>query len=398
MTVPSKVLLVSNGHGEDVVSERLVRALKVLNPDVQLYALATVSDGHGLAQAGCTLLDAGPTLPSGGMTLESPSALMRDLRAGLLTGLITQWRSIRQADVTAVISVGDIWAEILAAGVQADRRVAVQTLVSTRMQGSENAAGRQAFRERITLLERLVLNRRFDHVFVRDTDTAQRLEDQGVHHAAFVGNPMMDGLLPKGEASPEPSEGRRRRVLLLPGTREGAETNLAFMTEVLSMLGTVEAKVAWAKTHPPAPAELQRDGRPVSAGQATLAWTDEPFGELLTWADVAIGSTGTAVEQAAGVGTPVVTFPSPTMRLRFFENQARLLGDAVQLESRDVTAVAQVLNRWLQTPGELARRANVGRRVMGPPGAAEAIAAAALGREDAGRSPRVGHDSATRVR
>jgi uncharacterized protein (TIGR03492 family) len=365
----------------------VAHALKATHPDVQLLALATVSDGHRLADAGCRLLDAGPTLPSGGMTLESPSNLLRDLRGGLLTGLQAQWRALRDFEPDVVVSVGDVWAELLAAVTHTERRVAVQTLVSNRMQGSRPVAGRQVFRERITPIERLLLNRRFEHVFVRDAGTAQWLNAHGVPHAQFAGNAMMDGFTPKSLDGPLAPEVRKKRVVLLPGTRESADANLAFLLDTVARLGPVEAKVAWAKSQPPTTPGVEKGARAATFGQADVVWTGEPFVDLVAWADVAIGSTGTAVEQAAGVGTPVVTFPSPDIRPRFFRNQARLLGDAIALAPRDAPAVARIAQQWLDAPDELKRRAQGGQAVMGPPGAATAIARAALGLDAPGRSP-----------
>lgn len=379
MSPPATVLLISNGHGEDAVAERVAHAVKACDSNVKLVALATVSDGQRLANAGCGLLDAGPTLPSGGMTLESPSNLLRDLRGGLLTGLQAQWRALRDVHPDVVVSVGDVWAELLAVATRADRRVAVQTLVSNRMQGSRPATGRQVFRERITPIERLLLARRFEQVFVRDASTARWLVKQGVPQAQFAGNAMMDGLNPKTWNGPVTTEARKKRVVLLPGTRESADANLTFMLGVVARLGTVEAKVAWAKPQAPTASGLEKDGHAMTFGEARVVWTSEPFADLLAWADVAIGSTGTAVEQAAGVGTPAVTFPSPDIRQRFFKNQARLLGDAIELAPRETQVVARIVLQWLNAPDELKRRAQAGQAVMGPPGAAAAIARAALG-------------------
>ena len=92
-------------------------------------------------------------------------------------------------------------------------------------------------------------------------------------------------------------------------------------------------------------------------------------------ADVVVGLAGTANEQAAWLGKPVVTFPGPGTQAtrRFVELQQRLLGEAL-VAARDWKDAADVVARLLNDPAERASRGQVGRQRMGDAGAVKKIA------------------------
>ena len=57
----------------------------------------------------------------------------------------------------------------------------------------------------------------------------------------------------------------------------------------------------------------------------------DAFADILQQSSLVIGMTGTAVEQAVGLGKPVITVPGngPAFTYRFAEAQHRLLGNSV---------------------------------------------------------------------
>jgi uncharacterized protein (TIGR03492 family) len=106
-----------------------------------------------------------------------------------------------------------------------------------------------------------------------------------------------------------------------------------------------------------------------------------PWGvrEALDSARIAFGTTGTATEQAAAVGVPVVSFPVPPEHTPgFLVGQKRLLGDALEVVDPEPGAVAHAARRWLDDPDRWARAAAAGRDRMGGPGGTRAIAADVL--------------------
>lgn len=371
------LLLLSNGHGEDVVGARLARALAELRPDLELRALPTVGDGR--AYAGGPARRVGPlrVLPAAGMTVRSVGALGRDLRAGLLPATAAQARDLRGARADLLVTVGDAWIEALGLLPRARRRYAVQTLVSARMDDGRLRLGLRAFRERFTTAERLLLRVGYARCYPRDEATAAALRCRGVRHARFLGNPMMDGL------DAAPLEGRQdgRRLLLLPGTRAHAQPALERMLAALDRLPDVAAVVAWAGAGTPTPPPGWRAERDGEGGESwrrdgrSVRCVRGRFAEALAWAEAVVGTSGTAQEQAAGRGLPVVAFPcGAAYPATFLAAQRRLLGEALMVTDPAPASVADAVRRLLDDEDERRRRGVAGRDAMGPPGGAAEIA------------------------
>jgi uncharacterized protein (TIGR03492 family) len=118
----------------------------------------------------------------------------------------------------------------------------------------------------------------------------------------------------------------------------------------------------------------QGDGEYLRRGPTTVLLTRD-FGAALEAATIAVGLAGTANEQTAGLGKPVVAFPGPGVQYtrRFMALQRRLLGDALVATESGAEAAVAVL-RLLKDPGERQRRGQTGRQRMGSGGAVERIA------------------------
>jgi uncharacterized protein (TIGR03492 family) len=67
--------------------------------------------------------------------------------------------------------------------------------------------------------------------------------------------------------------------------------------------------------------------------QLEVICSADAFGDILQQSSLVIGMTGTAVEQAVGLGKPVNAVPGngPAFTYRVAEAQNRLLGDSVQV-------------------------------------------------------------------
>jgi uncharacterized protein (TIGR03492 family) len=117
--------------------------------------------------------------------------------------------------------------------------------------------------------------------------------------------------------------------------------------------------------------ELRRDGITVTLTRA--------FSDAIRAADVVVGLAGTANEQAAGLGRPVITFVGPGAQVspQFVALQQRLLGDALVV-ARGWQDAAEVVMRLLGDPAERAARGQAGRERMGEPGGVPRIAQAIL--------------------
>ena len=119
---PARVLVVSNGHGEDYIGAACGRALRRRGrqagagagagerPELELAALPLVGAGAAYAAAGLPVLPVpgggGTALPSGGFGLRAglfSGALLGDLRAGLVGLTLAQ---LRAADAWAREAAG----------------------------------------------------------------------------------------------------------------------------------------------------------------------------------------------------------------------------------------------------------------------------------------------------
>ena len=338
-----RLLLVSNGHGEDLNGAHLGRALVRLGGHPVAFPL--VGHGEAYQQLGIPKEPvATRSFPTHGMGYQSLGGVLQELRNGqTIDGLrrsITAARLARHYD--AVVAVGDVVPVVVA---HLSRRPAFCYLVAY----SSHYEGRL----------RLpwpcgpsLHSRRFLGVFSRDRFTATDLSTQLGRRVEFLGNPFLDAV---GVSTiPLPSL-PHPRVGLLPGSRlPEALNNLALMLAMLLQLpqrpgrGPLGLAAALVKDvtvdHLAAMAaqqgwRLQRH-RPRCPGAAALELVHGDLGVELYWgrfADVLHGSqllvamAGTATEMAVGLGKPILQIPGagPQFTPRFAEAQRRLLGPAV---------------------------------------------------------------------
>jgi uncharacterized protein (TIGR03492 family) len=387
VTVAARRLwLVSNGHAEDVLAAALWSRLAPHLPGWTATALPLVGDGRGYAAAAVDhpLAVVGPrrNLPGGGLTMHHPLLLWRDLRAGILAQTAAQWRVLRAGEADAVLVVGDVFAQAMATALGAPRRFVLQPLVSVRMaEGGGRVPWNRAFMERIRAPERALL-RRAEVVYTRDEPTAEWLRERAVA-ARYLGNPIMDGL-----------DGRRLdpwpdlpTIGLLPGSRAYAVEAVRVMLDALAELADrgrrLAAAVAWTgATLPALPPGWRQDPEPDQAwtfwsrSGVRVAWVTGRFNDVLATAHAVLGATGTAQEQAVGLGLPVVSFAlSPAPNRAFLANQARLLGPSLEVVSRAPTAIAAAVARALDDPERRATARRDGPARLGGPGGRDAIAA-----------------------
>jgi uncharacterized protein (TIGR03492 family) len=372
-----RLWLLSNGHAEDLLAAALLERIARRLPGWRFVALPLVGEGHAYDGVADEVVGPRRALPAAGLTLHHPALAWRDLRAGLLSVTWSQLRTARAGRADATLVVGDVYAQAVARLVVAPHRFVFQPLVSIHMAGGAGPWNR-AFMERF-LAPELLLLRRADAVYARDDATAAWLRERGVA-ARFLGNPMMDGL-----------DGRRLdpwpdlpTVALLPGSRDHAFAAVSTMLRALECLAdeglSLAGVVAWTHGPPPEPPP----GWSVAGaawpswrrGGVRLDWLEGRFADVLRTADAALGTTGTAQEQAAGLGLPVVSFAvPPALGAAFLANQSRLLGAALEVVASDPAAIAAGVRRALFDPQRRAAAGGTGPARLGGPGGGEAIAA-----------------------
>jgi len=355
-------LLVSNGYGEDLMGAALARALRSRGVEVTAYPL--VGMGQAYAAAGVRTLDPRRNLPTAGFGFRTGiRAAWEDLRAGWIPLTLAQRGTLRaqRNRHRLVVAVGDVFCLWMASA-------AGRTVVYVPTAKSETNDPHRWFE--------LALVRRMSALsFPRDEVTAERFRRAGLP-AEFVGNLMMDCLEFSGETFHLPQEAPV--VLLLPGSRRDAGDNLARLWAAARQIAARRADVHFLLAVSPSvqPEELARacgavlDPSWMRDEHLQVQWTRN-FADAVARSWVVLGMAGTAHEQAAGLGKPVVVFPGGGVQFnrKFLQLQAKLLGEAVVPVSGPQEAARAVL-RLLEDPEERRRRGQAGKHRMGPPGAA----------------------------
>ena len=393
------LLVLSNGHGEDLIAARILTSLRQQGYDGLIEGMALVGLGDGLtAIPGFRPMGPRQQLPSGGFGNQSFTGLLQDLRAGLGRLALTQWRCVRRwcgaHPQGAVLAVGDLFPLVLARGSGrpygfigtpksdwtwlTDRGTTPMADAYHRCKGSEWDPWEWW----------LMGHRRCRLVVARDSLTARGLRRHGVD-ALAPGNPMVDG--PVVDPPLPGSLHQQQRLLVLPGSRlpeclinlERLLAALPRQLEAVLLLATghqldpramttVVTGQGFSPRQPPPDTESrlawQRD-------HLLLLWGPGCFETWLTWAKLGLATAGTATEQLVGRGVPALSLPGPGPQFTpaFARRQSRLLGGAV-LPCFSQQHFRQELARLLRDPryGRLLGRR--GQRRMGPRGGSGSIA------------------------
>jgi uncharacterized protein (TIGR03492 family) len=368
------MIFLSNGSGEDAIATSIIQHL----PPQRITAFPMVGAGAAYEKlAGIEILGSQPNLPSGGLTNEDWRLWISDLRNGFVIQKYSQLlklRALRKADPARVlVCVGDLMPVIFA-------RLAGFT--GTVFVGTAKSNYHHAY----SGLEAWVLKNCCRQVFTRDQPTAKDLATRGVG-AQWLGNPMMDDLAEAYQALS--IRGPASAIAIFPGSRaatyEELPRLLGWFNQISSQVGTV-AHVAVAES-----IDLERllnrcsdwqvqetDKRWLlvnrQSGATALLFLSDMSG-CLRHCRIALGVAGTAHEQAAGLGIPVIA-PHPTadpQKLGWYRGRQKgLLGDALWVVRPD--QVVESALYLLNDSAEWQRRSTIGFERMGPPGGAAGIA------------------------
>ena len=334
----ARLLLLSNGHGEDLSGALLGEALKAQGHDVE--ALPLVGRGHPYSEAAIPLVGRTREFSTGGLGYTTFRGRLTELIQGQVIYLLRRLvRLIRIAGCyDLVVVIGDV-IPVMAAWLC--RRPVATYLVAY----SSHYEGRLRLPWPCgTCLQ----SQRFQAVFSRDALTAIDLSQQLKREVVFVGNPFMDAL-----SSPShPLPNAKRRLGLLPGSRRPElEHNLLLLLGVIDQIplaqhspGGLEIDLAlvgalddaslsqlvqscgWSLVQGQghAPARLEKGGRQIQVRR-------KRFTSVLLGSNILLCMAGTAAEQAVGMAKPVLQLPGPGPQFTpgFAEAQRRLLGPTV---------------------------------------------------------------------
>lgn len=375
----TRVLFVTNGHGEAAIAGRIALEVRALLPDARLEHLALVGN-----QSAAAMHDVGPrrAMPSGGLiAMGNVRNILRDVRAGLLGLTFAQIRFLRAArgEYDIAVVVGDVYALAMGGLARAP----------TVFVGSAKSVDVAPYGP----LEKRMLARAAS-CFVRDDPTAQVLRRHGVE--AQAANAIVDLFAESSDPAVDAAIAEFTPALaLFPGSRESAYDDAEFLIAVAGELAKKRPALGAALSiasgldvnrfasgarnagwdvritaNKRLPFVLSRDGREI-----VRAWCGA-LGPLLARVALVLGQAGTANEAAAAAGVPVVAFERDADRKgRWYRRRQRglLTGALAVFPGRLREAVAGV-SALLDDPARRRSMGEIGRARMGAPGGARRIA------------------------
>ena len=330
-----RILLLSNGHGEDLSGALIGEALQQQGCSVE--ALPLVGHGQAYLQAGITTRGKTREYSTGGLGYTSLIGRITEVVQGqvlyLLSRLLLLLRIGHRYDL--VLVVGDVIPVVaawLSRRPMATYLVAYSSHYEGRLQLPWPCGG-------------CLKSKRSLVVYSRDQLTASDLSEQLQRPVQFFGNPFFDGALGESDAL---AGAPRQRLGLLPGSRlPEALHNLELMLRVLERLpealrppqrlGLHAALVGKLTPQEVAPLasrlgwrlELESSSRcSLQRGPLHLQLEWGRFAAVIQQCDLLLSMTGTAAEQCVGLGKPVLQLvgDGPQFTENFAEAQRRLLG------------------------------------------------------------------------
>ena len=348
---PRPILLLSNGHGEDLSGALIGQALQQRGLAVE--ALPLVGHGRAYSQAGIRVRGRTREYSTGGLGYTSVWGRITEVVQGqilyLLSRLLLLLRIARRYRL--ILVVGDV-IPVIAAWLSGRPTATYLVAYSSHYEGKLRLPWPCA---------PCLRGRRTRAIYSRDALTGADLTGQLQRPVHFLGNPFFDGAL----SPSEPLQGSPvQRLGLLPGSRlPEALHNLELMLRVLERLpealrpaerlGLHAALVGKLTPQEVAPLasrlgwKLQLEGDErccLQRGPLLLQLEWGRFAAVVQQCDLLLSMTGTAAEQCVGLGKPVLQLvgEGPQFTENFAEAQRRLLGPGVFCAGGDPGSDAQL--------------------------------------------------------
>ncbi len=380
-----RIVSISNGHGEDLIAVHILKELVGMDPEIQVIPFPLVGEGSAYVKAGYEVSVPVRKMPSGGFFYSSKSALWKDLSGGIIGLFFEQLKAVKKMkdEVDGVLAVGDILPLYMA------HRFKHPFLFygSAKSEYQNRASHKPVY----SWIERLYLKEKNCRgAYFRDSRTAQRLDRFGIA-AKYAGNPMMDAI---DEKKVVLTESGAHLIGILPGSREDAIGNLETILMACADLYQKDASLVFAAAITESIREeqliklaqylnMKYEQGPAPYGShiwdqrsgCRIYFSKELFGDIIHQASVIIGLAGTANEQAAGLGKPIVSFVgSGTQYTQYFaENQKLLLGEVINIVEKNPGAVGNKVIELLRDEKTYKQISLVGRERMGKPGASRVM-------------------------
>ena len=334
----SKILIISNGHGEDLSGSLLAK--KLINLGNQVDALPIVGHGNSYLKENIRIIGKTQLFNTGGLGYNSFKGRLNDLINGQIIYLLKKLfltYSIRKK-YNSFLVVGDI-VPILFAWFCRKKYFLYLVAYSSHYEGKLVLPWPCKF---------CLKSNKLKKIYSRDQLTADDLTHQLKRRVHFFGNPFMD-IFDQFENKPNNS---KTIFNLLPGSRlPEIEKNFVIMLDLLEKLSNykifndISFEFALVDSFSKKKIQkilCQRNWQFLSNNEddniiiysfksiyISLIWNS--FEKTLSRSDVVISMSGTAAEQAVGLAKPVIQIDGsgPQFTSSFANAQRRLLGDYV---------------------------------------------------------------------
>jgi uncharacterized protein (TIGR03492 family) len=331
------ILFLSNCYGEDRSAALIAKEIKKIKPNVQVAGAPLLSEGEEYLKRGIPVITSSRVSPSGGFPLESLSGLMRDILSGYAvpTKYITDLKKVSDK-INHIVIVGDVF--LLVLGYLAFRKRPIFF-----------APTKSNYIKPHSKLEEFLMRRIPIQILTHDEHTASTLRNKNIH-AIFLGNPAVDDISPTGI---DFGIKGKRVIGILPGSRYEAYNNFLKILTVVD--GVKRRSVSNSKRDEEiiflcALASNIKENKIIDLSKK-LGWFyfesnkfkgickgngkilfSYLFADVIANSECVIGLAGTANEQAAAMGKPIVSFVgtgSQTTKRRI-KKQEKLLGGCLK--------------------------------------------------------------------
>ena len=335
----SKILFLSNGHGEDLSGALIGNAFKKLGHEV--HALPLVGKGESYLKLGVRVLGKTKSFSTGGMGYKSLKGRILELIQGQLIYLIKRIHLLFliSSKYDLLIVVGDV----LPVAVAWLTRLPVVTYL---------VAYSSHYEGKLKLpwpCSNCLSGDKFLKIFTRDKLTAEDLKKQFFGKVEFIGNPFMDPFLNKPQSLPK----HIMRLGILPGSRmPEVGDNLSLILRVIDYISNLKCEFTEISFDCALVSSLDDyclENIITSAGWRLCYSTNkdyqlkliknnsivkiyrDSFVRVVQSSNVLISMAGTATEQAVYLGKLIVQIEGkgPQFTASFAEAQRRLLGPNV---------------------------------------------------------------------
>tara|TARA_Y100001970_G_scaffold294233_2_gene448888 strand:- start:4318 stop:5532 length:1215 start_codon:yes stop_codon:yes gene_type:complete len=334
-----KILVISNGNGEDISGCQIAKQLINLGHDVE--ALPIVGNGNIYKKNKINVIIKTKTFSTGGLGYNSIRGTILDILEGQIIYLIKILFLIfsRRKEYKFLITIGDILPVFLAWLI---RKETFTYLVaySSHYEGKLRLPWPCSY---------FLKSDKFKLVFARDLLTSLDLSSQLKRKVDFQGNPFMDELIISGVTN----KSKLFTIGVLPGSRmPELARNISLIFRLLSSI-PIEYNFFRGIVFDMALADsldinqilylvskyrfiriekMTRDNVliiSISNLMINIRWSS--FQEIMNNSDMFISMSGTAAEQAIGLSKPVLQLigGGPQFNYKFAEAQRRLLGKYV---------------------------------------------------------------------